>query len=39
VQRRVRGQSSGDAVLAKRPRLEHFRDPEGEPSHQQLPEG
>jgi lysophospholipase L1-like esterase len=39
VQRRVRGRSSGDAVLAKRPRLEHFRDPEGEPPHQALPNG
>ena len=39
VQRRVRGQSSGDAVVAKRPRLEHFRDPTGEPSHQALPDG
>jgi lysophospholipase L1-like esterase len=38
VQRRVRGQSSGDDVTAKRPRLEHFRDPESEPSHQALPD-
>lgn len=38
VQRRVRGRSSGDAVVAKRPRLEHFRDPQGEPSHQALPD-
>ncbi len=38
VQRRVRGQSSGDAVAAKRPRLEHFRDPSGEPRHQALPD-
>jgi lysophospholipase L1-like esterase len=38
VQRRVRGQSSGDAVTAKRPRLEYFRDPESEPSHQALPD-
>ena len=39
VQRRVRGRSSGDALSAKRPRLEHFRDPDGEPTHQALPEG
>ena len=39
VQRRLRGRSSGDLVSAKRPRLEHFRDPEGEPTHQALPEG
>ena len=39
VQRRVQGRSSGDTVLAKRPRLEHFRDPEGEPHHQTLPDG
>ena len=39
VQRRVQGRSSGDALTAKRPRLEHFRDPHGEPRHQQLPDG
>ncbi len=39
MQRRVQGRSSGDALAAKRPRLEHFRDPEGEPSHQALPDG
>ncbi len=39
VQRRVQGRSSGDTVLAKRPRLEPFRDPEGEPQHQTLPDG
>ena len=38
VQRRLRGESSGDAVLAKRPKLEHFRDPEGEPRHHALPD-
>ena len=27
------------ACSAKRPRLQHFRDPEGEPTHQSLPEG
>jgi hypothetical protein len=39
VQRRLRGESSGDGVVAKRPELVHFRDPEGEPQHQALPEG
>jgi lysophospholipase L1-like esterase len=39
VQRRLQGRSSGDTVSAKRPQLEHFRDPEGEPEHQALPEG
>ena len=39
VQRRMRGESSGDRVVAKRPELVHFRDPEGEPEHQALPEG
>jgi len=39
VQRRLQGRSSGDLVQAKRPRLEHFRDPEGEPTHQALPDG
>ncbi|HSO63762.1 MAG TPA: SGNH/GDSL hydrolase family protein [Ornithinibacter sp.] len=39
VQRRMRGESSGDAVIAKRPRLEYFRDPLGEPRHQTLPDG
>ena len=39
LQRRMRGESSGDRVLAKRPRLVHFRDPAGEPVHQPLPEG
>ncbi len=39
VQRRMRGESSGDDVVAKRPRLVHFRDPHGEPEHQPLPEG
>jgi lysophospholipase L1-like esterase len=39
VQRRLQGRSSGDAVDAKRPTLEHFRDPEGEPPHQSLPNG
>lgn len=39
LQRRARGQSSGDAVEAKRPALQHFRDPEGEPPHQRLPHG
>ena len=39
VQRRLQGRSSGDLVDPKRPRLEHFRDPEGEPAHQALPEG
>ena len=39
VQRRLRGTSSGDAVDPKRPSLGHFRDPEGEPPHQRLPEG
>ena len=38
VQRRLRGESSGDAVVAKRPSLQHFRDPEGEPRHQALPD-
>ena len=38
VQRRLRGESSGDAVVAKRPSLQHFRDPEGEPRHQDLPD-
>ena len=38
VQRRLRGESSGDAVVAKRPSLRHFRDPEGEPRHQDLPD-
>ena len=38
VERRVRGTSSGDAREAKRPRLEHFRDPHDEPAHQDLPE-
>jgi hypothetical protein len=39
VQRRLQGRSSGDGVSAKRPSLQHFRDPEGEPTHQSLPEG
>lgn len=39
VHRRVRGTSSGDAVVAKRPQLQHFRDPAGEPRHQALPDG
>ena len=39
VQRRMRGESSGDRVVAKRPELVYFRDPEGEPQHQALPEG
>ena len=39
VQRRLQGRSSGDTISAKRPRLEHFRDPEGEPTHQSLPDG
>ena len=39
VQRRLRGESSGDRVVAKRPQLVHFRDPHGEPDHQGLPEG
>ncbi|HET6967731.1 MAG TPA: SGNH/GDSL hydrolase family protein [Ornithinibacter sp.] len=38
LQRRMRGESSGDAVVAKRPRLQHFRDPHGEPDHQPLPD-
>ncbi len=38
VQRRLRGQSSGDRVVAKRPELVHFRDPGGEPEHQALPD-
>jgi lysophospholipase L1-like esterase len=38
VQRRLRGESSGDAVVAKRPKLERFRDPEGEPRHLALPD-
>ncbi len=38
VERRVRGTSSGDDRDAKRPRLEHFRDPDHEPAHQALPE-
>jgi lysophospholipase L1-like esterase len=38
VERRVRGTSSGDQRDAKRPSLQHFRDPHGEPDHQQLPE-
>ena len=32
-------ESSGDRVVAKRPELVHFRDPEGEPQHQALPDG
>ena len=39
VQRRVRGESSGDGVVAKRPELVYFRDPHGEPEHHRLPEG
>ncbi len=39
VQRRLQGRSSGDAVDPKRPALEHFRDPEGEPPHRDLPHG
>lgn len=39
VQRRLKGQSSGDAVDAKRPTLGHFRDPHGEPDHRRLPDG
>jgi lysophospholipase L1-like esterase len=39
VQRRVKGRSSGDGVVAKRPQLVHFRDPHGEPAHNPLPEG
>ena len=38
VQRRLQGRSSGDAVDAKRPSLEYFRDPEGEPPHRPLPD-
>ena len=38
VQRRLRGESSGDGVVAKRPQLVHFRDPGGEPAHQALPD-
>ncbi|QIM21840.1 SGNH/GDSL hydrolase family protein [Phycicoccus sp. HDW14] len=38
VERRVRGTSSGDRRDAKRPTLEHLRDPHDEPEHQQLPE-
>lgn len=39
VQRRLQGRSSGDTVDAKRPRLEHVRDPAGEPSRTGLPDG
>ena len=39
VQRRLQGRSSGDTIGAKTPRLEHFRDPEGEPTHTALPDG
>ncbi|MEO5608974.1 MAG: SGNH/GDSL hydrolase family protein [Ornithinibacter sp.] len=37
VQRRLRGQSSGDLLEAKRPTLTHLRDPDVEPTHHQLP--
>jgi hypothetical protein len=39
VQRRIRGVSSGDALRAKRPELTHFRDPDAEPRHGDLPQG
>ncbi len=38
VQRRMRGESSGDAITAKRPTLTHIRDPESEPQHNALPD-
>ena len=38
VQRRLQGRSSGDLVLAKRPQLQHLRDPHAEPPHQPLPD-
>ncbi len=39
VQRRLRGESSGDRLNAKRPTLVHFRDPEDEPRHRALVDG
>ncbi|GAA4397560.1 SGNH/GDSL hydrolase family protein [Fodinibacter luteus] len=39
VQRRLRGESSGDRLVAKRPMLLRFRDPHGEPRHHALPDG
>ena len=39
VQRRLRGESSGDRVNPKRPSLAHFRDPEDEPAHRALVDG
>ena len=38
VERRVRGTSSGDARSAKRPTLQHFRDPDRPPGEQSLPD-
>ena len=38
VQRRVRGTSSGDGRDAKRPRLEHVRDPDEVADHRSLPD-
>lgn len=38
VERRVRGRSSGDDRDAKRPSLQHLRDPHDTPDHQRLPE-
>ncbi len=38
MQRRLRGQSSGDRIEAKRPELTHLRDPRREPSHHPLPD-
>ena len=39
VQRRLRGESSGDRLAAKRPTLTPLRDPDLEPAHGSLPEG
>lgn len=38
IERRVRGTSSGDGREAKRPRLEHFRDPAQAPAPHALPD-
>ena len=39
VQRRLRGESSGDRLAAKRPTLTSLRDPELEAAHGSMPEG
>ena len=39
VQSRLRGESSGDRLAAKRPTLTPLRDPDLEPAHGSLPEG